>query len=499
MPVQTLAEASCDSEGWSFPDTFRHQYVIKSARKRGPAGWDTVKLPGWHLHHCPHLPVARLTGSDGTAFGCVVGYAIAPDGTMVEDGHVIDTPGKAPDAAIVEAAVSLFAGRYAVLISAGPLTRVYADPTCCFGPVYHPASQAVGTSTGLVLDRPLQTNQAIPRDRIEDGTARYLFGHTADAEVRRVIPNHYLDLADFTLHRHWPQEDTLLDLGDEQHQDLSRAAGEKLTANLQALVARYRTSLPLSGGTDSRLLLAAASDFLDQIPHFFTYYVNWSTSLDRDIAFRLAELTCVPLHVISRDAPQFGTVMSKAEFEETVKKRNLRNGFEVDPSEPRSIRAMKLVPKHDLILRGNVAEMTRALRWRPEVFDDPHNTEYALERLRIDQNTNPKLYPFWKKLFLDWKAGLPANAVPRLYDFLHTELWLPNANGVVFTSEPEHFFINPFNDRTLIALATRIPPKIRRRRRMVNVIIRSHAPLLLKEEYAGQRRKRLAAEAENAA
>ena len=35
----------------------------------------------------------------------------------------------------------------------------------------------------------------------------------------------------------------------------------------------------------------------------------------------------------------------------------------------------------------------------------------------------------------------------------------------------EHFLINPFNDRTLIHLTSRVPPAIRKQRRIVNSII----------------------------
>ena len=38
--------------------------------------------------------------------------------------------------------------------------------------------------------------------------------------------------------------------------------------------------------------------------------------------------------------------------------------------------------------------------------------------------------------------------------------------------------INPFNDRRLIELTTRIPPKARRRRRLVNHVVRSRMPEL---------------------
>ena len=47
---------------------------------------------------------------------------------------------------------------------------------------------------------------------IEDAGDRdfYRFGHTIDAHARRARPNHYLDLSDFSQHRHWPMpEDEL--------------------------------------------------------------------------------------------------------------------------------------------------------------------------------------------------------------------------------------------------------------------------------------------------
>ena len=477
--MPSLAETECAQRGWDFAASFRKQYLITPRGTPGPDGWHSQTLSGWQVHHCPALPLATLTLSDGTAIGIVLGYAIAPDGLMIEGRHKLAVSARAmAKLDRIERYIAQLAGRFVVLLAHGPQARVYPDPGCSLGPVFDPTARRVGASTLLVLDRPVIDNPDVLAAEVAEARNFYRFGHTIDAHARRARPNHYLDLSDFSQHLHWPMPEDELGFDKSKTPEFAEAIAEKLALNMAALTGRYRTGLPISGGTDSRLLLAAGVHSLPQVKSFFVYHTNWSTSIDCLLARQIANRLSLPLTVISRDAPKFKSVLTDQQFEDIKSLRMLRNGGEPDTANPESIKAMYLSPQCDLVLRGNVAEMTRAQRWVRDVFDDPHNTEYALGKLGLSQDKTGPRHGFWTDQFAQWKATLPPGAIPRIYDFMHQELWLPHANSLVYLSEPRDFPINPFNDRQLIALTLRVSPKARRHGRLVDHIMQQNLPEL---------------------
>jgi len=474
---EILAETRCRAEGWSFAEVFAGQYLITRDGAPGLAGWRRLKLGAWVLQHCPRLPVTRIKLTGGQIAGAVIGYAIAPDGAVLDDLWQPDLALKDPDLADrLERMIEALAGRYTVLISLKGRERVYPDPACALGPVYHAEAGRVAASTTLALDRPIQDTPEVPAERLASGASRLLFGLTRDAEVRRMRPNHYLDLAQMTERRHWPRDDTPLVAEDTRQPELTDAIAAKLGQNMRALIGRFPTALPITGGSDSRLLLAGARDVLDRVDRFYIYQTNWANAHDCVLAQALAERLSLPLQVIARKAPRVARALEAEALDRVCAQRVLRNGDERDTSDPRSFRAMELVPAEALILRGNVAEMTRALRWHPRVFDDPHDTAFALAKLEVRPETAGALYPMWQQRFLAWKAALPRHALPRIYDFLHCELWLPHTNSVVYMADTRHVMINPFNDRALIHMTLQISPKMRRNRRVIRRIMRRVLP-----------------------
>lgn len=494
----TLARASCEENGWAFPETFWHQYLITPASEAKVDGWVDEDLGGWRVNSCPDLPKTLLKLGDGTVAGVVLGFAISTDGQMLDGSYKLPVKARTTDKmADAERHVAQLAGRYVVLLCIGDEARVYPDPACSLGPVYSPVSRRLAASTTLVINRKLRDNPEVPAADVARGAAYYRFGHTADAEVRRARSNHYIDLSDFSLHRHWPLPETEFDLGDAPISALAGEIAAKLARNMAALAGRYPCALPVTGGTDSRILLASAVDIFDQIDRFFVYYASWSSSNDCILARQIAEALALPLQVVARDAPSFAKAITRHDLQTVLAKRRLRNGLEPDTADPRSVQAMELVPERHLVLRGNVCEMTRALRWARPVFDDPHRTEHALNSLLLKKPQMGDRYGYWEDRFLQWKATLPDNALPRIYDLVHTELWLPHTNSLVYTAETRVSMINPFNDRRLIAATMRVPAVARKRGRLVNQIVRKRLPEIsnipyMKDYIAEQRRQRRA-------
>ncbi|WP_172300135.1 hypothetical protein [Pseudoruegeria sp. HB172150] len=488
MTGKTLAERECHQNRWQFRKVFRYQYTITERGVSGPRGWTSLVLGGWRLSHCPDLPVTKLILSGGKTVGLLLGYAISPEGRMLGARYRLPaSPNDADCLTQVETQIAELAGRYVVLLAQGKGARIYPDPTASLGPVYNPQERRAAASTLLALTDDLTDNPEVPADEVAAGRTRYLFGHTADARVRRAAPNHYLDLADFTEHRHWPGPDTSFDPGERNHKHLAREIGAKLQSNMLALTGRHACAMGVTGGTDSRLLLATMRNDLGRIRDYFVYQTNWSNTFDLTAAEEIAEVTGIPLQTISRDDAAFRTAFSGDRFDTVLAQRRLRGGCEPSSADAESIRAMQQISDNRLILRGNVAEMTRAIRWSRAVMSNPHDTAHALAALFVLPDSSGPHYAFWQDRFETWKAALPDATIPRIYDILHAELWVPHANSAQYIREHRHFLINPFNDRRLIHLTAMVEPPVRKNRRLVKRIIRDYAPDLRSIDYKDDR------------
>lgn len=474
--VTTLAEQECRRLGWAFSESFRNQYTITDRTQDTPEGWASQTLDNWRVSHCQNLPRTELTFSNGLVVGIVLGYAISPEGMMLEGRHKLPISSRsAASLAQAERYISQLAGRYVVLLSIGTSARVYSDAVCSLGPVYDPVTRRLGASVALALDRPLIDNPEVGIDSVAAGEACYLFGQTPDRDAKRALANHYIDLSDFSQRRHWPTDDMDFTLGGRRRQDVSHEIAAKLRLNMKALIERYPTALPVTGGKDSRLLVAAASDMLDQISQFFVYHTNATSAADSEIALEIAREMSFPLRVISRETQRFRSGFSDADHADHMSLRHLRGGFEPETADPDHIRATQMVPDRYLILRGNMTGMARARHWRRPVFKDPHNTEFALTSLGVPASASNLFCERTQSAFVHWKENLPEKALPRIYDFLQMDVLQPHTNSAAYARESDHMFINPFNDRHLLHLTASIPPFMRKNGRIVEDIVSAYA------------------------
>ena len=84
-----------------------------------------------------------------------------------------------------------------------------------------------------------------------------------DDRLKRILPNHYLDLTSRRIYRIPIFRDSLID-----SDDLIEYAATVIKGSISAMTRRYHVVQPLTAGLDSRMLLAASRDNLDSIDYF---------------------------------------------------------------------------------------------------------------------------------------------------------------------------------------------------------------------------------------
>jgi len=91
-------------------------------------------------------------------------------------------------------------------------------------------------------------------------------------EVKHLLPNHYLEISELEAKRYWPRQKLpMLEIDEAVHRSCSFLQGI-----LKAASNRYPLMIAVTGGTDSRALLAASREIKENI----YYFINKHKALD---------------------------------------------------------------------------------------------------------------------------------------------------------------------------------------------------------------------------
>jgi len=226
-----------------------HQQFLLTRRPGAASrGFHAIKMSGWTLVTHPNLRISTLVnGSE--RIGWIVGDAIDDRAILTSQ---IDVAGKT-----VESLIDRLAGRYTIIVVGSTKPRVYTDAGAALGVVYDPSEQSVGSTMTILQEAAQRAFSASDRDAFVPGPGQlFPCGLTADASIRRLLPNHYLDLTSWQAVRYWPQANDINSsyLLKPQVREIATA----LCSTLEAVVAEYGALyVPLTAGRDSRAIAAA--------------------------------------------------------------------------------------------------------------------------------------------------------------------------------------------------------------------------------------------------
>lgn len=461
------AQLLCADGRKDFAQIFAHQYVLAQGTAPGIEGWGGPEaLDGWALRHCPRLDCRVIRDAEGAPCGWLLGVAVDAAGRVVSKaGLRIAAARTAPGFWLAaEQAVEPLAGRYIAILFGPGGPRAYFDPVMDMPAVFNPAEKLVAASPLLALRRWVEHGKRLSPKAIREQGGNYGFQLTCDREVTRGLSNHYLDLSDFTLHRHWPRGDecfegTGLALSETAEQILARLG--QVTA---ALVGQYRCLLPLSGGSDSRTLAYSAQASLGGLAGAYSHRTNRITKFDCYLGRQLAEDLGIDFRIF--DAVK---IMQAGRFDTKAIRRlkwNFLHGTGyMHPPNRSELVAVALVPQEfpeaELVLRGNVMDMAQANQWPYKSLR--FELDHAIGKLALGGRTKEENATYWREDYLAWMKTLPENTRDRTYEMAFTELLLPNTLGAKLQGFGRPNYVNPFNDRALISTCMAVSPELRKK------------------------------------
>ena len=462
-----------EETGQPFEQVFSQQWVLSESNPGPLPGFSMAHLGKWGLWYGPSLDVAVAKDEERSIDVAVLGHAVDSEGRFVTDTVVADLLSGASSAEALAASLTMLGGRYAFFIMAPGFERLYLDPSSCLGAVYDETARRAAASLFMAIDRDVERGGGFPFDDIAATGAggRYAFGLTPDLHVRRLLANHYLDLETFSSRRHWPPPDMDLTcpMTVEAVEERIDTVIRRHHAILNALTTAIRPAmLPVSGGDDSRVLLALSAGMLDAYDLLFVHRANDISRRDVAIACELAALMGIDLRVF--DVVEDTDLKRRPRF---IKRMNIRRRLAIGlleggPDEKRrEIEVRSAVPRGGMILRGNVTDVSKAVLWRPVGIAEflrtggRHHDPGIGVRLLMLGSPEAERDPWCLAAYEDWMVTLPETARRRALDFASIEHFRTHGQGAFFYSTNRNFYQTPSADRTILEALISLPPHLR--------------------------------------
>lgn len=436
----------------AFIDTFKQQFLLSRDADLELPGWITHSAEGWYLRHAPDLPYVMLSDERGQQVGILLGRAVDAQGQALQRERKLDLVSGSEDFLDrFEKFIEGCAGRYVVVLMAPDAQRLYLDPVGDLAAVYDAENARAGSTNVIVQARDFIDNPIMPFGRVRTGELAYTMGHTRDADVKRLLASHFLDLARMVPVRHWPRPD--LDLETRHDPSDVLAINDEITARLSQITCEFlrteKVILPLSGGRDSRCLLGAGIEEMRRAEFLFTWRFHRQSGKDSERAKEICSMLDLPHQEF-----KFQRLTRPMRMEYL-----LRNGYAILGTALQSLAISESIPGGHVMLRGNIMGILRATNWQRQ-REGVLNLAHALKRLRSGFSSEERMEHLGGE-FMAYFDAMPRNAQNKIYDIAWTDIVLTHGQGARSYGTVQNFILNPFNDRRLLQLSMQLPVRYR--------------------------------------
>ncbi len=385
----------------------------------------------WNIYLSKDVPCIDVLSEDGQVVGLVIGWIVEGDSILGSQDRIILSADQEKSATPFRS----FWGRYLYFQKSGSDVTVSTDAGALFPLVFCADKQVLASSPALLAEL---TETSFDEDIAREFDLRsrqgwYPFGLTPYRDIRRLLPNHALNLSTFTAHRFWPEpENTLFPpenprAGTEQVGKLAML----VQSRIQNLARNQDIRVHLTAGYDTRMLLAACQHVTDRIA-FQTY----------DLPVQVAKLDS---HVARHLAKKFKLNHRFLPFTETTFDEKsawlLRTGYCVNDNVTNMAAMEKANFDGSYTLAGISGEVGRAFYWgRDDIGLPVPSAQTLLNRLRLPATS------FFLSAADSWLKTLPAGSMPWSLDLAYIELRLGCWAGAAMPGhDVPHPTLSPFN------------------------------------------------------
>ena len=368
------------------------QWMISHALPEPAIAGQSDRFETYHIQTALAVPVLRLIGADGEDSGRLIGWVIRDETLHRKNADI-----HLPSGMTAENVFATLAGRFVMLWKTRDGSILFREDSSGNLPASYCATSRAIASSVTLLDVVTPLPAADDVNAIFDFPHRrgFLpFGLTSRRGVRRLMPNHAVDLTNFQPHRIWPSAEFCRrpDMTEAEARARTVEAGQIVQRHMRAILAQGETVLYLSGGHDSRMVLAAGRE---KATNFRCETFGEPSSLDMHVSSRVAKLAGVAHR----------NVLFLQPSRDQVKSWLRRTGYSMyDPVAELVATTIANAPVNSPI-SGTGSELPRATNW---TLEDTTATgidiDTLLKRIRVPD------HPAVRAAGQAWLDGIPATA-----------------------------------------------------------------------------------------
>jgi hypothetical protein len=252
---------------------FRRQFLLGPKPFAPTQYWSCIQLPhGLQLSIHDDLPFVSESHEEVTA--TLIGIAIDPHNPQHTESDILHSLIiRASDIATLIDATAPLAGRWVIIFQNPSDTYLFTDP-CGFRQVfyYSDGQQFWCGSQPEIIRANHQMSLATDKDLIDFLTnpvfarrdSAWAGAKTVYDQCLHLLPNHYLSVYHLKSIRFYPSNPIPI----KNTAEVVESSGLILQGIMAALTKRYNICLALTGGWDSRILLAASRDVCEHIEYY---------------------------------------------------------------------------------------------------------------------------------------------------------------------------------------------------------------------------------------
>jgi hypothetical protein len=289
--------------------TFRRQFILCNKDLNIIQNWKLINLsrnPGnYKLYIHPDLEMVQVTNDRFELI--LLGYIIDPYKPDSSSSVILDRLASIKDFDGIITATNTLSGRFAVVYNDFNSVKIVHDATGLREVYYYQSNDitACGSTSKILADYlniPMDDDKEIVKffnsPELNDRERRWIGIRTIFKGVLHLLPNHYLDLITGKTTRFWPTEARK----EVNLREATAIMSGILTGTFEAASKRFALHQGLTGGWDTRVLLAAAQKYRNNIHFFFIRGFKSDASLpnsgDYTISKSIAEKYNFPLDVV---------------------------------------------------------------------------------------------------------------------------------------------------------------------------------------------------------
>lgn len=352
-------------------------------------------------------------------------------------------------------------GSFILVVRIDAQVRVYLDANGSMSAVYDPQAGVVGSSAFVLFGADEYEDR---RDhdlyrRLDVGFQGWFpSGLTAHRGVRRLLCNHYLELAGCTARRHWP---LAFVPRHESAEPLLERIDRDTTRAIAILRRHFDCAMALTGGNDSRIIAA----LLEGGEPLRSYIVKVrGGARDRYLARALARR--IPTRHHEMEIVQ----SSPAEFETW----HLRAGHAIGGANATLYRTIAELGGYEAVIAGFGGEVARGFLWRAADTPESRITARSLIH-RLGLPVVPEL----EQATEEWLAGVPEGDALFVLDLAYVELRMSAWAYAQAYVEDALLHFSPMISRSTYHAMFQLPVEYKRRNQLTYDLIARRRPDLL--------------------